>query len=157
MSMLKITSWEPNVKQNILQFPLSTGNAQEDKQKLQNLIRYKRFLIKNLKERKVSNTVNSINDQNLDQSFLNLLNLSKQKNLSIPNQMIQLSSSLNLDQLFSAKSSKCYASILYGTRICKWIRFQQGIKRDFHNKIYNKINFFEWELEFFQYIIRYYK
>ena len=157
MSMLKITSWEPNVKQNILKFPLITENTQEAKQKLQNLIRYKRFLMKNLKEPKVSNKANSINDQNLDQTGLNSLNLSKQKNLSIPNQMIQLSLALNLDQLFRVRSSKCYASILYGTRVCKWIRFQQGIKRDFHNKLYNKINFFEWELEFFQYIIRYYK
>ena len=75
--------------------------------------------MKNLKEPKVSNKANSINDQNLDQTGLNSLNLSKQKNLSIPNQMIQLSLALNLDQLFRVRSSKCYASILYGTRVCK--------------------------------------
>ena len=52
---------------------------------------------------------------------------------------------------------KCYAAILYGTRSCKWVRFQQNIQSSFHNHFYNKLNFFEWELTLFQQILTHYK
>lgn len=53
---------------------------------------------------------------------------------------------------------KSYASIVYGTKICKWVKMQQmsANKRVWYNKIYQKHQFFELELEFFQLINQYY-
>lgn len=52
--------------------------------------------------------------------------------------------------LFSVKSLFCYASILYGTRKCKWVHLQQRKPSFFFNRFYDKTHFFELELDFFQ-------
>ncbi len=55
------------------------------------------------------------------------------------------------------KSFRSYASIVYGTRKCKWIRLQQGsggLKGSFYNQIPNHIQFFQLELEFYQFVYR---
>lgn len=59
--------------------------------------------------------------------------------------------------LMYARSSRCYASIVYGTRRCKWVQLQQrGSKGSFYDRLYHKINFFETELEYFQLVHQYY-
>jgi len=55
------------------------------------------------------------------------------------------------------KSFRSYASIVYGTRKCKWIRLQQGsggAKGSFYNRIPNHTQFSQLELEFFQSVYR---
>jgi hypothetical protein len=55
------------------------------------------------------------------------------------------------------KSFRSYASIVYGTRKCKWIKLQQGscgAKGSFYNQIPNHTQFFQLELEFFQSVYR---
>ncbi len=57
----------------------------------------------------------------------------------------------------SAKSSRSYASIVYGTRKCKWIKLQQGscgAKGSLHNQIPNHTQSFQLELEFPQAVYR---
>lgn len=67
---------------------------------------------------------------------------------SLPNHFL-IFSTLH-PSLFSVKSLFCYASVLYGTRKCKWINLQQRRDSFFFKNFYNKINFFELELDFFQ-------
>lgn len=61
------------------------------------------------------------------------------------------------NSVFYLRSSKCYASLLYGTRKTFLVRFQQSMKKSFHNKLYNKFYFFNLELDFFQNLWRYYQ
>lgn len=56
-----------------------------------------------------------------------------------------------------AKSLNCYAAVVYGTRKCKWVQLQQRKQSDFYNRVCNKLNFFELELDFFQLAYRHYK
>lgn len=55
------------------------------------------------------------------------------------------------------KSLNCYASVVYGTRQCQWVQMQQQKYSGFYNKLYNKMQFFELELDFFQLSYRHYK
>lgn len=62
--------------------------------------------------------------------------------------------------LMYSRFSRCYASIVYGTRRCEWVQLQQrggnGSKVSFCGRLYHKTNFLESELEYFQLIIRHY-
>ena len=51
---------------------------------------------------------------------------------------------------------RCYASIAYGTKICKWVRLQQQTKKCFYDRMYTKIGIVDAELEFYQLVLQRY-
>lgn len=55
------------------------------------------------------------------------------------------------------KTLKSYASIVYGTKICSWVKLQQGNKRLWYNKIHHKNQFFDMELKLISKVYQYYR
>jgi ribosomal protein S4 len=113
-----------SIKKNIIQFSITS--TKEDKQKLQNLLRYKRNL--NRLENNYKISAQSQENSNKNNEEINIGTTSfagaKEKNhkdmnsKSIPGKIMQIAS-VDKSKIFYARSSKCYASILYGTRVCK--------------------------------------
>lgn len=123
ISLLWISPFTTKVQANIMR--TATKSTEIEKKHLQRLLRWKRVLKEPIK------TENGEEENR------------KWTATSIPDAARRAQSKFPL--------SKCYASMIYGTRTCKWIKLQQGSdKNAFYNQIYKKTNFFELELEFFQ-------
>ena len=123
----------------------------------QDLLAYKRSFnkIENIikKKEKSQDNVSSINLKSIPAKVINLQRL-YDKPPSLSHTPSSYYNSRN--SLFHLRSSKCYASLLYGSRKTFLVRFQQNIKNSYHNRLYNKFYFFNLELQFFQHLIKYY-
>jgi hypothetical protein len=112
LTLLKVTSFTTNpkaitsIKRSILKH--STKITPQDKYKLQTLLSYQRNLNKLQNTYKVSQET---------------LSTKKHTNKSIATKVIELGYSEHSrdsnSNIFYKRSAKCYASLLYGTRVCK--------------------------------------
>jgi hypothetical protein len=138
--------------------------AQQQKRKLQNLLKWKK-LQASASEVNASNTRSSI--PHLVRSLL-LRNPSwlHAGALRAPAGSMKFAASgvsssaagpTPLQPHQSFRSPRSHASIVYGTRKCKWIRLQQGsggAKGSFYNRIPNHTQSFQLESEFSQSVYR---
>ena len=168
ISMLSIQPWNSELKNNIIHTALSAknevGSFRENKDKsfnlslMQNTQKNLKDLLglKNLQTKLAISLLkqNSKTNKLTEAPLSKIIDTSQNKILNNP----IFSNKPNFSWLFNRSSlDNCYASVVYGTRKCKWVQLQQQKKGGFYNKIYNKINFFELELDFFQLAYRHYK
>jgi ribosomal protein S4 len=178
ISLLSIHNWNSEIKNSIIRSVTQTHSKYQSLNKLTDnsnrvfnsslIINQQKNLkhllnLKNFQMKLNSSSSNSlIVKKSIDDNFL--FN-SKSHNYLLNNSMLMLKtkSYLNFSWIFNwSKSSfewsNCYAYLIYGTRQCKWVQLQQQQNKGiFSNKIFNKLNFFELELDFFQLSFRYYK
>ena len=145
ISLLSVQSWNTEIKNNIIR---SSRFSTKIKPKNINALSKARLLnTQNISTRNLKNLINLKNYQN------KLFELESKKKIlpSSPNILndIYLYKGNYPSWVFN-KSLNFYASFIYGTRKCKWIQLQQQKKGYFYNKVYNKIQFYELELDFFQ-------
>jgi ribosomal protein S4 len=141
VSLLSVETWKPEIKRLILGSPSWLARKSRlDNDKLKKSLRD--LLV--LKKLTSSASASIEDDKNL--------NLSR---VSIPEHFVQICRR-NPSWLHSTRFTN-YASIVYGTRKCKWVQFQQGKKNAFWRDTFNKIQFLELELDFFQLSYRYYR
>lgn len=149
--LLTVQSWNSDIKNNVLRsYRINISNLNKKTKYSLN---------------KGKNNLSSVSTKNMK----NLINLKNYQNklFQLESKKNELKNSQNILNHFTRdnnypswvlkKSLNCYASFVYGTRKCKWVQLQQQKKTFFYNKIYNKINFFELELDFFQLIYSHYK
>lgn len=185
ISLLRSSSWGPGIKRAVIQsstralggltFRGSRANneqtrqgqevlAQQQKRKLQNLLKWKKLQAS-------ASGPGAPDSQGPQSSIPNLIRSLLLRNpswphtqprgvstsfSSFPKSQLGSSSAVQPTQK-SLRSPSSYASIVYGTRKCKWIRLQQGsggAKGSFYNQIPNHTQFLQLELEFFQSVYR---
>lgn len=168
--LLWVKPWNNKLKQKILRSSVkSITKSQTEKMKLQNLLRWKRFQSRFSTQSQPQGNADvasqlTLNQDDYTKTFDTLMPTSLRegalansaqsgsaldKKVNFPDQVLRIESQFPL--------SKCYASMVYGTRFCKWVKIQQHSDRTgFYNQIYNKIHFFDLELEFFQLVYQSY-
>lgn len=179
LSSASRNSWNSEIKNNIIR----NSRLKDNKNKMNsnsNIGRNKTVYTQNLIQKNLKDLLSLKNFQNKliksskDQNMLifnenspvraslikkigeESLNIEEKNNSNNILNNILLNHNQNPSWLFH-KSLNCYASIVYGTRKCQWIQIQQQKNGGFYNKVYNKIQFFELELDFFQLAYRHYK
>lgn len=162
-SLLSIQSWTGALKGSIIHSATSVKRA--DSQKSSSFKDKSTFLnssliqknLKDLLSLKNFQTKLALSKQHSQANSLTVSNFLNESNNKLLNN-VMLKNKPNFSWLFNRSPlDNCYASVVYGTRKCKWVQLQQQKKGGFYNKIYHKINFFELELDFFQLAYRHYK
>lgn len=162
-SLLSIQSWNNSLKNTIIRSASDSRRA--DLQKSSSFKDKSTFLNSSLIQKNLKDLLNLKNfqtklflsKQQSQSTSLNVSSFLNDSNNKLLNH-VMLKNKPNFSWLYNRSPlDNCYASIVYGTRKCKWVQLQQQKKGGFYNKIYHKINFFDLELDFFQLAYRHYK
>ena len=162
-SLLSIQSWNGSLKNTIIHS--ATNVKRIDLQKSSSFKDKSTFLNSSLIQKNLKDLLNLKNfqtklvlsKQQAQSTSLNVSNFLNDSNNKLLNH-VMLKNKPNFSWLYNRSPlDNCYASVVYGTRKCKWVQLQQQKKGGFYNKIYHKINFFDLELDFFQLAYRHYK
>ncbi len=176
ISLLRTSSWGPTIKRNLIQsstralrpstrvnFSGATPDLIQIKQeqhnikrKLQNLLKWKKLQTSGgepAEQGSIPNRIRSLILQNpswLGGAYTQI------RGEAALGSGLHNSGGESVKSIHS-KFFRSYASIVYGTRKCKWIKLQQGncgAKSLFYNQIPNHTQFFQLELEYFQAVYR---
>lgn len=146
INMVRVSPWNSKLKQDLIKSTRKKQNKNQIsqgisskwlRQSLNNLLirKYRQNLIWNSKEKRLLTYTPGIIPLQIQEYY------QKDKQLKT---------------VKALKTLKSYASIVYGTKICNWVKLQQGNKRLWYNKIHHKNQFFEMELKLIEKVNQYY-